>query len=281
MTVPRAATTRTPFFLERDGRRLFVIHFRAVRAPAMRDAVVFFSPFAEEMNRCRRMSTELAEALGAAGIDLVVFDYHGTGDSGGDFADARWDGWAADGAAVVAWATEQVARPVSVLGLRLGAALALSVAAMQPDRVRRAILWQPVLTGATFLTQFLRLRVASALMGGTDKETTQSLRARLAAGEVLEIAGYAIDPALAGAIDRITASAVQPAASLPVDWLELAGEGAQLSPASRRVIDGWRTAGVRLRETVTTGELFWTTQEITVAPALIDVTVARLAEPPP
>ena len=60
-------------------------------------------PFAEEMNHSRRMATLQAHRLAALGIDVLVVDLFGTGDSAGDFADARWETWQEDAKAAVAW----------------------------------------------------------------------------------------------------------------------------------------------------------------------------------
>jgi alpha-beta hydrolase superfamily lysophospholipase len=48
-------------------------------------------------------------------------------------------------------------------GLRLGALLALDAAPLCDPAPAGFVLWQPVVSGEQFLTQFLRLRVASAM----------------------------------------------------------------------------------------------------------------------
>src|SRR3546814_1526626 len=56
-----------------------------------------------EMNRSRRMAALQARALAALGIDVLLLDLFGTGDSAGDFRDARWEIWREDAMAAVAW----------------------------------------------------------------------------------------------------------------------------------------------------------------------------------
>lgn len=270
-----------PFHIERAGRRLFALHRPAAGGARGRGGVVFMPPFAEEMNRARRMATLLALDAAAAGADSLVFDLGGTGDSAGDFADARWDDWRGDACAAVSWLAERTDGPITLVGLRLGAFLALAAARAAAGAVGRIVLWQPVTSGKTMFTQFLRVRVAAAMAQGADGETTQGLRARLEAGETLAVAGYGIAPELARALDGLSL-ADEAAPAVPVDWLELGpDDGREPAPASRRVIEAWRAAGAAVDARIVAGEPFWSIQETTVAPALLAATVALIAEGAP
>ena len=64
--------------------------------------VVIVPPFAEEMNKSRRMFALLAERLATLGVGTALIDLYGTGDSEGDFGDARYDVWLDDMTAMVA-----------------------------------------------------------------------------------------------------------------------------------------------------------------------------------
>jgi exosortase A-associated hydrolase 2 len=238
-------------------------------SPSQRPQVILVPPFAEEMNKSRRMFTLLAQSLKSRGCGALIPDLYGTGDSEGDFGDARWEIWKQDLALVWRYLADQGASPISLLGLRLGALLAMQCVCDGLLPANRVVLWQPVVSGNAFMTQFLRLRIA-ANMAAKTQETTQSLRERLAAGESLEVAGYTLAPELASAIDAASMQALPPKNSLTVHWMEIS---AAISPASRRIIDGWRDA---VSETVVAGTPFWTTTEITVAPELIERTVALL-----
>jgi exosortase A-associated hydrolase 2 len=266
-----------PFFLDRGGRRTFAI-CRAPRTDErLSGGVVFFAPFAEELNRTRRMTTLLAQALAAAGIGMLAFDFSGTGDSTGDFGDARLESWIDDGVAAIDWLAERLGTPITVVGLRFGAALALLSAQERGDRVGKAVLWQPVSSGSTMLTQFLRIRVAANMAGDGPGETTKALRDRIAAGEPLEVGGYVLAPALFRDIDRISLSDIRPDGGLPVHWLEVAADDdGDLLMASRRVVEAWRASGVPVEASTVAGEQFWATQELSTAPALIDATVAAV-----
>jgi exosortase A-associated hydrolase 1/exosortase A-associated hydrolase 2 len=271
------AAPAEPFFLETaDGPRFCLFH---APAGACRGALVYLHPFAEELNRTRRMAAVGARRLAAQGVAVLQIDLHGCGDSAGDFGDASWDGWKRDVAAAAAWLRERMQCPVGLWGLRLGALLALDCArdpALAPDRL---LLWQPVTNGSAYLTQFLRLRLAGDLLQEKDKGAekagggTDALRAGLRAGESLEVAGYRLAPALALPIDALDGSKLAP--PCPVQWCELtAAPDRPLPPAAARVAAAWREQGTRVDVHLAQGPQFWATPEIEEAPALVETTAA-------
>jgi exosortase A-associated hydrolase 2 len=202
-------------------------------------------------------------------VAVLQIDLQGSGDSEGDFADARWEHWKDDAAAAVAWLQARSGRPPGLWGLRLGALLALDVARTVP--VARLLLWQPVLNGASFMTQFLRLRVAGGMLdaeqaGGGTKE----LRAHLQTGEALEVAGYMLAPQLAASIDALDAGLMAPAC--PTDWIELVATAERpIPPAAQRVASVW-TPPAQLHKIA--GPAFWSTQEISESAELLAATCA-------
>ena len=226
------------------------------------------------MNKSRRMAALQARALAARGYAVLLVDLHGCGDSDGDFADARWHHWKGDLAAASAWLTARVERPVGLWGLRLGALLALDYAHTAAQPVAQLVLWQPVTDGAQFLTQFLRLRVAGAMLDqGAPGATTSALRAELAQGQTLEVGGYMLAPEMAASIDALNAAQLSP--SCPTDWLEIvAAPERPLPPGAGRVAASWQRPAVSV-QTVACAQ-FWSTQEIVECPALIAATIAAL-----
>ena len=265
------------FFLGRGAAARYCLY--TPPAGPCRGAFQYVAPFAEEMNKSRRMAALQARRLADAGYAVLQMDLHGTGDSAGDFADARWDSWLDDLERGDQWLRQELgaalAQPPGLWGLRLGALLAL-------DRAQRAapaslLLWQPVLQGTSFLTQFLRLKVAGAMLGdGGQGATTATLRAGLAQGAALEVAGYTLSPALTQAMDDADAGRMA-APPCPVHWFELASEaGKPLTPAAQRTLDAWQAQGVEASAASVAGPQFWATQEISTSPALLDATLAAL-----
>jgi exosortase A-associated hydrolase 2 len=262
------------FYLKGSQGSLFSIYYPAARVRRPRLGLVYTPPFAEEMNRARRMAALQARRLADLGVDVLLLDPFGTGDSAGDFSDARWETWRDDVGRAINWLGTRIEGPVGLWGLRLGALLAADVAAADPGRLACLVFWQPVLSGDRHLTQFLRLRVAAAMDKGPDRETTKDLRARLSRGEPLEIAGYQLAPALADSIGSLELRRhVDRLGRLPIYWLEVTSEeSAALTDTSQRIADMLEQQGHPVATKSVSGEPFWAAAEITLAPNLLQVT---------
>ena len=276
MTSQRDEPGAEPFFLKNGAGQRFCLYHRP--AGASRGAVLYVHPFAEELNRSRRMAALQARRLAAYGYGVLQIDLYGCGDSSGDFGDARWDVWKHDLATAAAWLRERLEQPVTLWGLRLGALLALDYAREARHPLGPMLLWQPVGDGSSYLTQFLRLRTMGAKLGdeSTTHPGTQELRAALQSGQTLEIAGYDLTSELALAIDSLTAPEVMVPAA-PVHWFEVVGTlGQGPGAATNRVAAAWRNHGADLQVHAVPGPPFWTTSEISTSPALLDATTTAL-----
>jgi len=262
------------FFLKGACGSLFSVYHPAHAIDRRRLGLVYVPPFAEEMNRARRMAALQARRLSELGIDVLLLDPFGTGDSEGDFGDARWEIWCDDVRTAMNWLAVRTNAPVGLWGLRLGALLAADVASMQRDPIERLVLWQPVLSGDSHLTQFLRLRLAATMDKGENRESTKVLRERLALGETLEIAGYHLAPDLARAIgSRTFRDLMEINQTSTINWLEVTSDplGA-FSSASQRVLDVLAQQDRVITAKVVAGQPFWLAQEITLAPDLLSAT---------
>jgi exosortase A-associated hydrolase 2 len=269
-----------PFFLKAGSGERFCLYYAPDAGSACRGAFIYVHPFGEEMNKSRRMAALQARSLASAGFGVLQIDLSGCGDSSGEFSDARWEIWKDDLATAKNWLENTARAPVSLWGLRLGALLALDFAMDSTNAVDQIVLWQPVISGETFLTQFLRMRLASEMLGGTEAKTTgtQGMRNAMAAGQSLEVAGYELAPALAAKIDSMNAVNLA-VTGTPVHWFELVPEaGRPLPPPAARAASAWEQRGVDLHVHLVPGTQFWMSQEITECPALIAATNNLFAE---
>lgn len=270
-----AAIRIDPFFLEGANGALFCLYL----APAEntpRAGVLYLHPFAEEMHKSRRMAALQARAMARAGYAVLQVDLTGCGDSAGDFGDATWEKWRADATSAHAWLAAQITGPITLWGLRLGASLAVDVAPSLA-RIHRLLLWQPVLNGEQFLTQFLRIKLASEMLGeGQAQSGTKELRARLEAGEPIEVGGNMLSPGMARGLSALQLAALRPPCE--VEWMEVGATASDgISPASSRVVDTWLTDNAIVRTQTVLGEPFWVTQEITECSAAIIATLRALS----
>lgn len=260
-----------------DGARgpIFVLLRQPRTAPS--GCVLVVPPFAEEMNKCRRMLTETALGLAEQGLATVIPDLYGTGDSGGDFADGSWATWQGDLGAATRWSAAAGHPVTGLLAVRLGAALAIAgLESGELPGVARTVLWQPVFDGGRFLAQFLRLRTAAALMEDR-KETLADLRAQLADGRALEVAGYSLAGQLTAELEAVKPPQCLPAACGSIAWLEVVREaGSQLPEPSSRVIAATRDRGAAIDTAGILGEPFWSSTEIVVNDVMVDRTLLHL-----
>jgi hypothetical protein len=95
-------------------------------------------------------------------------------------------------------------------------------------------------------------------------------------GETLEIAGYALAPALAAAIDGLRLGPLGAEADTTIDWVAVEAADAPPSPAHQEIVDDWRRRGLRVHLHRAAAEPFWTLQETTLAPALVELTASLL-----
>lgn len=259
-----------PHFIESNAGRIFALYHAA--AGNARGTILLLPPFAEEMNMSRRMMYLAARAFAENGYACLVPDLTGTGESSGEFSDARWGIWQANVRACETRLAEETGLAPTLLGLRTGALLAASMGPRE-----RLILWQPVGNGETMLNQFLRIRMAAGITGGGKKETTQDLRAMWQAGQIVEVAGYGIHPDLAAEIDTLRLADIAPPHGAHTTWIETGNSERGPTPASQRTIDAWTDGGVDMDVRICAGEPFWTIQETTIAPAMIEQTLEALA----
>lgn len=127
--------------------------------------LVLCEPFGEEKRCAFRMFVRLAWQLAELGIATLRFDLSGTGDSGGDHAEATWQQWQDETAAALQAAPAlSGARQTAILGARAGALLAAPAAASSSTAA--VILLEPILTGDDMVADLERRQKIKELMTG-------------------------------------------------------------------------------------------------------------------
>lgn len=240
-----------------------------------RGTVLLLPPFAEELNKTRRMCALMARRLAADGWQVVRIDPFGCGDSAGELRDASWGQWLAD-------LSEQAAQCPSPLWLwcvRAGALFAPDLLAARS--AAGLLLWQPALSGSLHMQQFLRMQDAARWLAGESDPGTpaepRSAAQRLELGETIEVAGYELTPHM---VQRFrAASFVLPhTRGTPVVWFEISPtENPQPSPAARSKAEDLRRAGYEVRLEALSGAPFWQSTEITENVPLLERSSASVA----
>ncbi len=142
-----------PFYFGPGGRELLgAYHPPAARAD--RDTgVVLCNPFGREYLYSHRALRHLALRLSEHGFHVLRFDYSSTGDSDGacEVADAQQ--WTRDTVLAIEELEERAGLDrVSLVGLRLGALIALHAASGRKD-VDGLALWEPVSSARAYLDE--------------------------------------------------------------------------------------------------------------------------------
>ena len=274
----------TPRFLDCNGRRLFALDVAPAQG-APHAAVLYLPPFAEEMNRCRVHAANTARQLAGLGWRCLLLDPFGTGESTGEIHEPTWAMWLADAQVAFTWLAGQSGQVPALWGMRTGALLASDLfsqlhagAGPLPTRL---LFWQPVHDGKLFLNQYLRLRLASQLVHEGARETTDIIRARLAKGQLVEIAGYPLSGALADGLAAQRMAAPQVLAQRPLDLLEiLAQPGQEPSLPNRKLADAVRGAGGAVQISGVVAPFIWQSSDRADARQLAQATLRLLGLTP-
>ena len=145
------------FYFGSTERRLFGVYHPAQGGGGNR-AVLLCYPWGFEYANAHRSMVRLANLLSQAGYHALRFDYYGTGDSAGEDRDADLEGARED----IATAISELRQlsgidTVSIIGLRLGATLAVLATREMPSIVDRLVLWDPVIDGVRYLEELYNL----------------------------------------------------------------------------------------------------------------------------
>ncbi len=145
------AAAIVPRFFASGDCQLFGVYHPPDGTRLRNEGVVLCYPGPQEYAQVHWAFQKLAKLLSDAGFHVLRFDYSSTGDSFGVSADASLTAWAEDITAAVGELRELAGiRRVSVVGMRLGANLALR-AIGGGLKVRHAVLWEPILSGREYV----------------------------------------------------------------------------------------------------------------------------------
>ncbi|MHB1133200.1 MAG: SDR family NAD(P)-dependent oxidoreductase, partial [Chloroflexota bacterium] len=221
-----------PFFFGRPESPLYGCYHPPATVPSRDCGIVVCQPMAQEYIRSHRACRQLATRLARAGFPVLRFDYYGTGDSGGESEDARVALWRANlEHAVQELRARSTASRVSLVGLRLGATLAMMFGAEQ-EMVDDLVLWEPIVSGPSYLAEIIA-RHEEAL----NYFTTRPKREKGDAGGN-EVLGFALSEAMQAelaAIDLLSLSRRPANRALVLQR--------QLTPAARSLTEHLQVVG--------------------------------------
>jgi alpha-beta hydrolase superfamily lysophospholipase len=142
----------TPFHFGPAQAQLFGVYTPPRASVAREEGILLCAPIGLEYMRTHYAVKLLAMQLAASGFHVLRFDYHGTGDSFGEVGAGQFGIWADD---VVLAMRELVAlsgaRSLTIVGLRMGAVLAIEALVSHGLKIHGLVLWEPVVNGPEYL----------------------------------------------------------------------------------------------------------------------------------
>ena len=227
-------TTSPHYFGPADQRLFGCYHASAAAAPATVGALLC-QPTGHEYMACYRTVRQTAVRLAQAGLPALRFDFYGSGDSAGDSSDGLPSRWLRDVTLAAGELQSRHRGRTALVGLRLGATLALeSLQDAEPIETRALVLWDPVVDGAAYVEELTAL---------------QAERYESASGG--EVLGFPFTDRLRGELGRLNLLRVQRTAPrvLIVETVASAG--------IRTLAERLETLGAAVEHRVMAGTALW------------------------
>lgn len=228
-----------PFYFGPKDQRLFgVYHAPSVRRSVPAGAVLCY-PFLQEYLRSHRAFLRLATQLVGRGWHVLRFDYSGCGDSYGN-GPSGLDAWARDLQLAARELRERGGTmKLALVGLRLGASLAASVAPdVQP--LEKLILWDPVVDGPEYLRELDQFQHAATISPAYRRNIERF-------GPTDRGVGFDLAPEIMQSIGRLDLAAQLRASAEQILVLDTQESGSTASFA-RRLAEGRNVSFKRLSE---------------------------------
>ena len=240
-------------FIESTSGHVFVSQFGQQKSNT---AILCLPSIFEELNLSRSIISNQAYIFSESNLCTYVLDYSGTGDSEGEIENVNAEMWRQDILATCHWLKEKGVTELILWGNRFGSLLA---AAFEKDisglmTIQGQLHWQPVNSGKTFMSQFIRIKSANEMMKGNEKTNWRQV---ILDGETTEIAGYKISSDLLSSLEKLKiADDFVPSGFY--GWIEIASE--KVTPKITKITQNWHQDLFTIECTGTTN--FWQVPEV-------------------
>ncbi|MBZ5554818.1 MAG: alpha/beta hydrolase [Acidobacteriia bacterium] len=187
-----------PFYFGPQDMPLFGIYHPPLTRADRETGVVLCNTFGSEYIYSHRALRQLAVRLSRVGFHVLRFDYYGTGDSGGESDEVDLEQWKKDITIAISELKERAGlSKVSLIGLRLGAALGLLVSRERND-VESVLLWEPVIEGKGYIKELMNQH-----QGWLKEQLFSELKGPAPKKGVIEIVGFPLTDRMKQSIESI------------------------------------------------------------------------------
>jgi len=200
-----------PIYFSTACGRLYGVHHFPEMSQANEQAILIMPPMGQDYVRCHKTLQKLAVDLAGIGFHVLRFDYAGTGDSS-DLEDWDLDTWKRNGLDALRVLSERgKTHQLSIVGVRLGASLAVSL----DTALDSLVLWDPVARGSDYMGEL------NGLNAELLKTTLHSLRATRRSNEVTdELVGHKCTESMQESLRNFSLGANLNARPSRVLWVE-------------------------------------------------------------
>lgn len=231
--------------------------FRLLRTPEQITAhMIFIAPLFEQANQTRHHITRSAINAYEQGMQAIVFDHFGTGDSEGELVDASLTLWQQD---IVLQLKEIKVNSEKAIHLSIPLSAVLLLCDEILDYVTGIILLQPDFNGKRFVQQFKRLALARKI---DQRETLKKENTDIQ--QVVDIAGYQIKSSL---LDELATQGLAGLADFDLTnyWFEWQKNSEDLSPGRIKQQQALANKNTKLIIQSVDDVKFWQATELQVA----------------
>ncbi len=243
----------TGFFFQGHRHPLFGVFHQPATARNL-PAFVLCQPFGEEKLWAHRVYVSFARTLAAAGYPVLRFDFMGNGDSGGTFEESTLETAIEDVRAAIAEARRRSpAAAVSLLGLRWGGTIAALVAE-EVSGLDRLILWAPIIDGARYMQELLRINVSTQMTIYKEvRRDREALVQAMQGGKTVNVDGYEMALPMYEQVSAIQLAVRPKSCQAPCLIVQVDRQPAKPTPEYEQLAAGYRAARLLLVQE----EPFW------------------------
>ncbi len=257
------------YLLSGRNHKIFLAHYfpKACTSVDEHRVVILVPPFAEEMNRSKRMFVLCAQKLSEIGLNVICFDYAGTGDSEGEWGDFSYADWYQNFLDVYNYSQTKGFQSVDIISLRFGSLLSADAIVNECIAINNCIFWDPVEKGESFIRQLIRTKIAAEMSLAENKSEKYNYLNELDQHGYIEIAGYKLTEELIESIKSLKLSDYleELTKMSVVHWMQLGLNLAKPRCLNENIL---QTLSFKSVEDIR----FWMQQEVTISQDLIDET---------
>jgi len=232
--------------------------FRLTRTPRKINAhIIYIAPLFEQANQTRHISTRSATNAYSLGVQSIVFDHFGTGDSAGELIDATLMLWQQDIVKQIRAIKASSSKPI-FLSVVLSAALLLNDEIV--SLIDGVLFAQPEFNGKSFTRQLKRMAVAGNLV----KSTEIMSDGNRADGSIVDIAGYQFTQQLYNELAKQNINKLSEF-NLVCTWFEWLTPGNELTPSRVKKKQDFQLTFPQTKFVMIDDDKYWQSTELQLA----------------